>query len=173
VRKFNELCSIVNCEICCLSVLSATKYTTQSLFCQQWNIFFVSIEIYLFNFIASLQACQNKAHMSRVMTKPWVCDQHGSKSACASTQSDQDPCCSITNLITSRETDSEQHGSWSDCADAGRKRTMLSWRGSYKIYIVCSDFTKVFIFYCTEMYISTVVVMMKMIVYQAAEIMIR
>jgi hypothetical protein len=28
------------------------------------------------------------------------------------------PCCSLTNPITSRETDSEQHGSWSDCADA-------------------------------------------------------
>jgi hypothetical protein len=27
------------------------------------------------------------------------------------TQSDQDPCCSLTNSITSRETDSEQHGS--------------------------------------------------------------
>jgi hypothetical protein len=32
--------------------------------------------------------------------------------------SDQDPCCSLTNSITSRETDSEQHGSWSDFADA-------------------------------------------------------
>jgi hypothetical protein len=29
----------------------------------------------------------------------------------ASAQSDQDPCCSHTNPITSRETDSEQHGS--------------------------------------------------------------
>jgi hypothetical protein len=26
-------------------------------------------------------------------------------------QSDQDPCCSLTNSVTSRETDSEQHGS--------------------------------------------------------------
>jgi hypothetical protein len=33
-------------------------------------------------------------------------------------QSDQDPCCSLTNPITSSETDSEQHGSWSHCADA-------------------------------------------------------
>jgi hypothetical protein len=32
-------------------------------------------------------------------------------------QSDQDPCCLLTNPITSRETDSEQHGSLSDCAD--------------------------------------------------------
>jgi hypothetical protein len=58
--------------------------------------------------------------MSRVMTKPTlcVCDQHGSRPACASAQSDQDPCCSLMNRITSRETDSEQHGSWSDCADA-------------------------------------------------------
>jgi hypothetical protein len=54
------------------------------------------------------------------MTKPtwWVCDQQGSRPACASTQSDQDPCCSLTNPISSRETDSEQHGSWSDCTDA-------------------------------------------------------
>jgi hypothetical protein len=54
--------------------------------------------------------------------------------ACASTQSDQDPRCSLTNPFTSRETDSEQHVSWSDCADAqaGRKSTMLflSWHGS-------------------------------------------
>jgi hypothetical protein len=28
------------------------------------------------------------------------------------------PCCALTNPITSRETDSEQHGSWSDCAEA-------------------------------------------------------
>jgi hypothetical protein len=49
--------------------------------------------------------------MSRVMTKPiqWVCDQHRSELACASAQSDQDPCCSLTNSITSRKTDSEQY----------------------------------------------------------------
>jgi hypothetical protein len=35
-----------------------------------------------------------------------------------SAQSDQDPCCSLTNPITSRETESEQHGSWSDFAEA-------------------------------------------------------
>jgi hypothetical protein len=59
-------------------------------------------------------------YLSRVTTKPtyWVCDQHGSSPACASTQSDQDPCCMLTNPITSRETDSEQHESWSDCTDA-------------------------------------------------------
>jgi hypothetical protein len=34
----------------------------------------------------------------------------------ASAQSDQDPCCSLTKSITSRETGSEQHGSWSDCS---------------------------------------------------------
>jgi hypothetical protein len=52
-------------------------------------------------------------HMSRAMTKPTlcVCDQHGFRPACASAQSDQDPCCSLTNSIASRETDSEQHGS--------------------------------------------------------------
>jgi hypothetical protein len=33
-------------------------------------------------------------------------------------ESDQDPCCSLTNSITSRGTDSEQHASWSDCAAA-------------------------------------------------------
>jgi hypothetical protein len=32
-------------------------------------------------------------------------------------QFDQDPCCSLTNQITRLETDSEKHGSWSDCAD--------------------------------------------------------
>jgi hypothetical protein len=33
--------------------------------------------------------------MSHAMTKPteWVCNQHGSRPACASVQSDQDPCC--------------------------------------------------------------------------------
>jgi hypothetical protein len=53
------------------------------------------------------------------MTKPTVlvCDQHGSRSACASSQSDQDPCCSLTNPITRKETDIAQHGFWSDCAD--------------------------------------------------------
>jgi hypothetical protein len=58
--------------------------------------------------------------VSCVTTKPMqcVCDQHGSRPACASTQSDQDSCCSLTNSITSGETDSEQHGPWSDCADA-------------------------------------------------------
>jgi hypothetical protein len=47
-----------------------------------------------------------------------ICDQHGSRSAFASAQSDQDPCCLLTNSIISRETDSEQHGSCSDCAEA-------------------------------------------------------
>jgi hypothetical protein len=49
-------------------------------------------------------------YLSRVTKNPTlsVCDQ----------QSDQDPCRSLTNPITSRETDSEQHVSWSDCADA-------------------------------------------------------
>jgi hypothetical protein len=53
-------------------------------------------------------------YMSRVMTKPtlWVCNQHGSRPACASAQSDQDPCWLLTNRIKSREPDSEQHGSW-------------------------------------------------------------
>jgi hypothetical protein len=47
-----------------------------------------------------------------------VCNQHGSRPACTSAQSDQDPCCSLTNPITSREINSVQHGSLSDCADA-------------------------------------------------------
>jgi hypothetical protein len=46
-----------------------------------------------------------RGDMSRVTTKP------------ASAQSDQDPCCSLTNPFTSRENNSEQHGSGSDCAD--------------------------------------------------------
>jgi hypothetical protein len=37
---------------------------------------------------------------------------------CAFAQSDQYRCCSLTNPIASRETDIEQHGSWSDCMDA-------------------------------------------------------
>jgi hypothetical protein len=80
--------------------------------------------------------------LSRVATKPTkcVCDQHGSRPACASAKSDQNPCCSLTNPLTRTETDSEQHGTWSDCADAqlvwihaGRKRTMLvlSWPGLF------------------------------------------
>jgi hypothetical protein len=35
----------------------------------------------------------------------------GSRPAGTSAQSDQDPCCSLTTPITSKETDSEQHGS--------------------------------------------------------------
>jgi hypothetical protein len=56
---------------------------------------------------------RSTTHMSRVTTKPtqWVCDQHGSRPACASAQSDQDPWCSLTNSFTNTETDSEQHGS--------------------------------------------------------------
>jgi hypothetical protein len=68
------------------------------------------------------------------MTKPMqcVCDQHGSTPACAPAQSDQDPCCSLTNPITSTETDSKQHDpdqtAWMRrlvWIHAGRKRTML------------------------------------------------
>jgi hypothetical protein len=33
---------------------------------------------------------------------------HGSRPACASLQPDQFPCCSLTNPVTGRETDSEQ-----------------------------------------------------------------
>jgi hypothetical protein len=51
--------------------------------------------------------------MIRVMTKPteWVCDQHGSRPACASAQSDQDPCCSLSVSLLVLELVSEQHGS--------------------------------------------------------------
>jgi hypothetical protein len=58
--------------------------------------------------------------MSRVTTKPTycVCDQHGSRPACASAQSDQDPCCSLLVSLLVIDFVSEQHGSWSDCADA-------------------------------------------------------
>jgi hypothetical protein len=50
----------------------------------------------------------------------------------------------FTNPITSRETNSEQHGSLLDCADAGRKPIMLvlSCRGSY-IYCLKSKTTTV------------------------------
>jgi hypothetical protein len=43
------------------------------------------------------------AHLSRVMT---------------SAQSDQDPCCSLSVSLLIIGLISEQHGSWSDCADA-------------------------------------------------------
>jgi hypothetical protein len=58
--------------------------------------------------------------LSHVATKPtkWVCDQHGFRPACASAQSDQDPCCSLSDLLLVIGLVSEQHGSWSDCADA-------------------------------------------------------
>jgi hypothetical protein len=56
-------------------------------------------------------------YMSHVMTKR-VCDQHGSRPACTSAQSDQVPCCQlswVSPLVM--EYISEQHGSWSDCTD--------------------------------------------------------
>jgi hypothetical protein len=52
----------------------------------------------------------------RVSQHKWAASRQNQHSAIA--QSDQDPCCSLINPITSRETDSEQHGSLSDCADA-------------------------------------------------------
>jgi hypothetical protein len=54
------------------------------------------------------------------MTKPtyWVCDQHGSRPACASAQSGQDPYFSLSVSLLVIGFVSEQHGSWSDCADA-------------------------------------------------------
>jgi hypothetical protein len=76
-------------------------------------------------------------HLGRVTTKPtyWVCDQHGSRPACASKQSDQDPCCSLTNPITSRETDSEQYGSWSDCTD-GQADLKTCWSQTHYVGFV-------------------------------------
>jgi hypothetical protein len=44
-------------------------------------------------------------------------DQHGSRPACASAQSDQDPWCSLSVSLLVIELVSEQHRSWSDCAD--------------------------------------------------------
>jgi hypothetical protein len=62
----------------------------------------------------------SKHNTSRVMTKPtkWVYDQHGSRPACASAQCDQDSCCSLLVSLLVIGCVSEQHGSWSDCADA-------------------------------------------------------
>jgi hypothetical protein len=73
----------------------------------QWKEFIASIGVF------TLQ-------LSRVTTKPtwWVCDQHGSRPACTSAQSDQDPCCSLSISLLVIGSVSEQHGSWSDCADA-------------------------------------------------------
>jgi hypothetical protein len=81
--------------------------------------------------------------MSRVTAKPTycVCDQHGFRPACASAQSDQDPCCSLTNSITRRETDISNS---MDPDQTARMRRLvwiyacgkpimqvLPWRGSY------------------------------------------
>jgi hypothetical protein len=46
------------------------------------------------------------------MTKPTLCDcdQHGSRPACTSEQSDQDQCCSLSVSIFVIEFVSEQHG---------------------------------------------------------------
>jgi hypothetical protein len=63
-------------------------------------------------------------------------DQHGSRPACTSAQSDQDPCCSLTNTITSRETDSEQHVSWSDCADAQASLDLCWSQTHYVCFVV-------------------------------------
>jgi hypothetical protein len=65
--------------------------------------------------------------VSRAMTKPtkWVCDQHGSRPVCVSAQSDQDPCCSLSVSLLVIGFVREQHGSWSDCADAGWSGSML------------------------------------------------
>jgi hypothetical protein len=59
-------------------------------------------------YLVKHQITNSYYYMSRVTTKPikCVCDQHGSRPACASAQSDQDPCCLLTNSILSRETDS-------------------------------------------------------------------
>jgi hypothetical protein len=47
----------------------------------------------------------------------WAASRQNQHNGFASAQCDQDPCCSLTYPIASSETDSEQHGSWSDCAD--------------------------------------------------------
>jgi hypothetical protein len=50
-------------------------------------------------------------YMSRAVTKPtWVCDQHGSRPAYASTQSDQDSCCALSVSLPVIGFVSEQHG---------------------------------------------------------------
>jgi hypothetical protein len=74
--------------------------------------------------------------MSRAITKPTkcVCEQNESRPACSSTQSNQDPGCLLTNSITSRDTDSEQNGSWSDCA--GSSGSMLV---ANPLYWFCLD----------------------------------
>jgi hypothetical protein len=50
-------------------------------------------------------------------TNSCICDQHGSRPAGASTQSEQYPCCSLSVSLIVKEFVSEQHGSWSDCVD--------------------------------------------------------
>jgi hypothetical protein len=100
-------------------------------------------------------------YVSRVMTKPtkWICDQHGTRPACASAQSDQDPCCSLSVFPLVIELESEQHSSWSDCADAHYvgfvvKRLMsflcawISWNNCHNVF--CNPWYTCYIIYiCT------------------------
>jgi hypothetical protein len=85
------------------------------------------------SWLSTFESCHDKTNIVRA-------DQHGSRPTCASAQYDQDPCCSVSLLVI--EYVSEQHGSWSDYADAqaamvwihaGRKpiTLVLYWRGSF------------------------------------------
>jgi hypothetical protein len=69
----------------------------------------------------------------------------GSRPACASMQSDQDPCCSLSVSLLATGFVSKQHGSWSDCVavqaglDPCWSKThilVLSWHSSYIIRIL-------------------------------------
>jgi hypothetical protein len=54
-----------------------------------------------------------------IWAAPWQNEHNGeSRSACASAQFDQDPCCSLSVSLLIIGFVSEQHGFWSDCADA-------------------------------------------------------
>jgi hypothetical protein len=91
-------------------------------------LYFRQIYILLYQLLVN-HHCNSQLYiiMSHVITKPtlWVCDQHGSRPACASAQSDQDPFCLLSVSLVVIGFVSEQHGSWSNCADvwvqAGRK----------------------------------------------------
>jgi hypothetical protein len=80
----------------------------------------------------------------------WVCDQQGSRPTCASVQSGRDPCCSLANSFTSRETDSEQHGVWSDWSASMLVANALRWffHGAANILIFLVMFASIVVHQC-------------------------
>ena len=65
-----------------------------------------------------------------------VCDQHGSRWACTSVQSNQDPYCLRQVSVTFTGSDSKQYGSWWDCADALAHLDPCWWQTHYVRFLV-------------------------------------